>query len=150
MNWSYNPALFTTTLISYHLFARIDIFCNFRTTSVLFVGRLIPMFCTSGDVCPRLQSQGGSTDVYIPLLQFGAIYTSVGGSLTCMKGIPQIYLWCDTCWPSESQHYSGAFLIHILAHVYNHWWDLSLGSSTQHSVRCNLLKHFGSSGCTCL
>ena len=35
-------------------------FFNFWRTHVLFVGPLIPLFWTSGDVCPGFQSQGGS------------------------------------------------------------------------------------------
>ena len=31
----------------------------FSRTQVLFVGPLIPLFWTSGDVCPGFQSQGG-------------------------------------------------------------------------------------------
>ena len=33
---------------------------NFWRTHVLLMGPLIPRFCTSGDVCPRFQNQGGS------------------------------------------------------------------------------------------
>ena len=35
-------------------------FVNFRRTSVRFVGPLIPLFWTSGNVCPGLQSQAES------------------------------------------------------------------------------------------
>ena len=37
-------------------FVFFKIFCR---TQVLFVGPLIPLFWTSGDVCPGFQSQGG-------------------------------------------------------------------------------------------
>ena len=37
-------------------------FFFFLRTQVLFVGQ--PLFWTSGDVCPRFQSQGGSLDYY--------------------------------------------------------------------------------------
>ena len=33
---------------------------NSQSPTVLFVGPLIPLFCTSGDFCPGLKSQGGS------------------------------------------------------------------------------------------
>ena len=46
-------------------------------TSVLFVGSLIPLFWTSGDVCPGFQ---------------------------CVQWILQIHLWCDTCWLLGGQH----------------------------------------------
>ena len=55
----------------------------------LFVGPLIPLFWTSGDICPGFQSQGGS--------------------LACLCSIPQIHLWCDTCWLYSGQHGSRAF-----------------------------------------
>ena len=37
--------------------------------------------------------------------------------LTCMQYIPQIHLWCDTCWPLVDQYCSPAFLTHILVHI---------------------------------
>ena len=37
--------------------------------------------------------------------------------VTCMQWIPQIHLWCDTCWPLGSQHGSLAFLTHVLANI---------------------------------
>ena len=48
-------------------------------TQVLFVVPLIPLFWTSGDVCPEFQSQGGSLAFVLSHL--------------CD---PQIHLWCDT------------------------------------------------------
>ena len=37
------------------------LFClNFCRTLVLLVGPLVPLFWTSGDVCPGVQSSGGS------------------------------------------------------------------------------------------
>ena len=36
------------------------VFCFFWRAQVPFVGPLIPLFWTSGDVCPVFQSQGGS------------------------------------------------------------------------------------------
>ena len=55
-------------------------FLNFWRTHVLFVGPLIPLFWTSGDVVPGFQSQGG-----------------LACMLSCLRAIPQIHLWCDTC-----------------------------------------------------
>ena len=37
----------------------------FWRTSVLFVGPLIPLLWTSGDICPRFESQGGSLN-FVP------------------------------------------------------------------------------------
>ena len=34
-----------------------------------------------------------------------------------MHWIPQIPLWCDTCWSFDSQHDNQVILIHMLAHV---------------------------------
>ena len=55
-------------------------FFNFCRTRVLFVGPLIPLFWTSGDVCPGFQSQGGFLTC----------------TLSCLCD-SQIHLWCDTC-----------------------------------------------------
>ena len=38
-------------------------------------------------------------------------------SLAFVQRIPQIHLWCYTCWPLDGQHGSGAFLTHVLVHV---------------------------------
>ena len=83
----------------------LKIFCR---THVLFVGPLIPLFRTSGDVCPGFQSQGG-----------------LACMLSCLRAIPQIHLWCDTCRPLDGQHGSRATLTHILAavrRIHKHWW----------------------------
>ena len=51
-------------------------FLNFCRTHVLFAGPLIPLFWTSGDICPGFQSQGGfphlraSSPVYNGFLRF--------------------------------------------------------------------------------
>ena len=45
----------STALVFFFLFF-LKIFCR---THVLFAGPLIPLFWTSGDVCPGFQSQGG-------------------------------------------------------------------------------------------
>ena len=56
---------------------------KFLRTSVLFVGPLIPLFWTSGDIA-QISKSG-----WISYLC---------ASLPC-QWIPQIHLWCDTCWP---------------------------------------------------
>ena len=65
-----------------------------------FCGVLIPIFWTSGDVCPGFQSQGGPSLVCF---------------LICMQWIPQIHLWCDTCWPLVA---ADPFLIHMAVRFY--------------------------------
>ena len=83
-------------------------FLNFWRTHILFVGPLIPLFRTSGDICPGFQSQGGLTCM-----------------LSYLRAIPQIHLWCNTCWPLDGQHGSRATLTYILAAVrpiHKHWW----------------------------
>ena len=57
---------------------------NVCRTQVLFVGPLIPLFWTSSDVFPGFSKPG-----WIPLL---ACF------LACIQQIPQIHLWCDTCF----------------------------------------------------
>ena len=37
--------------------------------------------------------------------------------VACMQWIPEIHLWCHTCWLYRGQHGSWAFLIHIPADV---------------------------------
>ena len=61
---------------------RLFFFKNFCRTQVLFVGPLIPLFWTSGEVFPGFQNQGGF----------------LACTLSCLHTIPQIHLWCDTCW----------------------------------------------------
>ena len=36
-------------------------------------------------------------------------------TLSCLSTIPQIHLWCDTCWLYRDQHGGRAFLIHVPA-----------------------------------
>ena len=43
--------------------------------------------------------------------------------VACAQWIPQIYLWCDTCWPLGSQHGIWAISIYIL--VSRHGWGFS-------------------------
>ena len=64
-------------------------FLNFWRTWVLFVGPLIPLFWTSGDVSSGFQSQSGFCLIRAYVLR----YT-----------FPEIHLWCNTCWPLGSQH----------------------------------------------
>ena len=75
--------LITTLCQQWHSF-------NCWRTSVLFVGPLIPLFWTSGDICPGFQSQCEWLACFI----------------TCIQWISQIHLWRKTCWPLRSQHCS--------------------------------------------
>ena len=36
--------------------------------------------------------------------------------VVCVQWIPQIHLWCDTCWPLDGHHGRRAVLIHALVH----------------------------------
>ena len=73
-------------------------FLNFCRTRVLFVGSLIPLFWTSGDVYSGFQSQGGFLTC----------------SLSCLHAILQIHLWCDTCWLYRGQHVSCSRCLHAM------------------------------------
>ena len=42
----------------------LHFFSNFWRTSVHFLGPLIPLFWTSGDICPRFQNRGGFPHLY--------------------------------------------------------------------------------------
>ena len=51
-------------------------------------------------------------------------------TLSCLHAVPQIHLWCDTCWHLDSQRDSWAFLTYILVvmrHIHKHWWSWDLG-----------------------
>ena len=54
---------------------------------------------------------------------------------TCMlhllQWIPQIHLWCDTCWPLGSQHGRQTFSTHILANI-----PTSIGGVRTHERGC--------------
>ena len=94
------------TLMEFFFFS--SFFLNFWRTHVLFVGPLIPLFWTSGDICPGFQSQGG-----------------LACMLSCLRAIPLIHLWCDTCWPLDGLHGSLPTLTHVLAafrRIHKHWW----------------------------
>ena len=73
---------------------------------MFYVGPLIPLFWTSGDIYPslgpRFQSQNGFRH-------------SLAGFFTYMQWIPHIHLWCNTCRLLGGQHDSRAVSIHILA-----------------------------------
>ena len=46
--------------------------------------------------------------------------------LICMQGTPYIHLWCDICWPLDTQHGTKAFLS---SYMYKHCWDTLLKSN---------------------
>ena len=75
-------------------FSKLLFFLNFWRTQVFFVGLLIPLFWTSGDVCSGFQSQGGSLACF----------------LTCV-------ILRFTSGDCRSQYGSQVFLIHIPADV---------------------------------
>ena len=77
-------------------------------------GDIDTLFCTSDDLYPGFQSQGGSLPCLLPHLC--AIDSSDSP-------------WCNTCWPFDGQHGGSAFLIHLLAYVYTSigkTWNLIL------------------------
>ena len=100
--------LWINIILCYFVRVHASFFKFFWRTHVLFVGPLIPLFWTSGDVCPGFQSQGG-----------------LACMLSCLRAIPQVHLWCNTCRPLDSQHGSRATLTHILAavrRIHKNWW----------------------------
>ena len=52
--------------------------------------------------------------------------------LSCMQWIPQIHLWCDTCWPLARQ--PNLFDPYTYTRENKHRWDSNLESSVRHSV----------------
>ena len=81
-----------------------------------FVGPLISLIWPSGDVCPWCQSPAGSLTCVL---------------IICVEWIPQIHLWCDTCWSLDGQYGSWALSIHILAQVY-----ISIGRTRNRDQLC--------------
>ena len=75
-------------------------FLNFWRTYVLFLWPLIPLFCTSGDIPPGFQSQGGS--LFVCFLE----------CVICRFTTGVTHADCN-----RDQHGSQTFSIHILADV---------------------------------
>ena len=77
----------------------------FWRTQVLFLGPLMPLFWTSGDVYPGFETQGGSLACVLSRL--------------CD---PEIHFWCNTCWLFRGQRGS-LFDPHTCRScVHKHWW----------------------------
>ena len=72
---------------------RVNFFFNFWRASVLFVGPLMPLFWTFGDICPGFQSQGGSPHLHV--------------LFACTQQNTRIDLWCNillTPWQPSHSH----------------------------------------------
>ena len=91
----------------------------------MLLNRIIPVFAFLLSFTKFLEDISpfrGATDT--PILDFwwrlprvskpGWI-PSLACFLVCAQQIPQIYLWCNTCWLYRGQHGSQAFLIHVPA-----------------------------------
>ena len=81
------------------------------------------------------------------VVAFDQIYWSsyrVTWLLPCLYA--EIHPWCNTCWPLDGQHLSGAFLINVPVHMYmhKHCWDSNLGSNVWHSAHSNRMGHTSS------
>ena len=96
-------------------------FLCFWRTQILFVGPLMPLFWTSGDVCPGFQSQGGS----------------LACVLSCLCD-PQIHLCCDTCWLCRGHHGIQPFWSTYMQIMHP---PMIVGATTQ---RCKPFDHSGS------
>ena len=87
-----------------------------------FLGPLIPLLWTFGDVSSGFQSQSGQPYSYLV-------------EVICYT-FPKIHLWYKTCQPLDGQHGSQAILLHVPAT--RHWWGPKPGSIIPllpHSVR---------------
>ena len=71
---------------------------------VLFVGLLIPMFWTSGDVCSGFQSQAGSLACFLTYV----ILRFTSGATPAVRSAWQL----------------GLFNLNTCKHVHKHWWRL--------------------------
>ena len=63
------------------------------------MGPLIPLFWTSGDVCPGFQNEGGGDPSLVCFL-------------ACAQWIPQVHLWCDACQSLGGHHGSRLCSLH--------------------------------------
>ena len=84
--------------------------CIFKKDPLTFLKKLEDTgpFCWATDACFGLRMW------CLPRV----LKSSLACFLVSVKWVPQIHLWCDTCWSLDSQHCSWAFLIHVLAHVH--------------------------------
>ena len=100
----------------YFTYALTYLVKKFWMTSVLFVGPLIPLFWTSGDICPRFQNRSGSSPVCNVFLRFRSGARPADPLMASMA--------------AES-----VLLIHLLVHIYKHLWDSKPRSSVQISFK---------------
>ena len=66
--------------------------------------------------------------------------------VACMQWIPDIHLWCDTCWLYRGQHGSWAFSIHKLQTCLQALVEVqgsNLWPSVQQARCCRPLGHYG-------
>ena len=79
------------------------------------MGPLIPLFWTSGDVCPGFQSQDGPSP------------PPLACDLACAQWISQVHPWCDTCRPLDGHKQDGSHIaigISQMFHYVNSFEDL--------------------------
>ena len=93
--WQYRASPHLCTIFEFTLFFFLK---KLEDVSV-FVGLSAPLFWTFGDVYPGFQSQ---------------VDVSLACFVTYIQLIPQVHLWCDTCWPLDSQQCTRDLFIHIL------------------------------------
>ena len=93
---------------------------NFWRTQVLFMGPLISLFLTSGDVCPGMQSQGGSLACFLTwvILRFTSGVTPANCIDVSMAAKPFWSKYLQTC-PQALAEVQTAALSH------NHLWDMT-------------------------
>ena len=105
-NWYHLPHTLSNSSgkLDCYVARRNIFFLKFMEDVSPFVVPLVPLFWSSGDICPGFQVMANPS-----LICF----------LTCVQWIPQINLWCNTCWPLDGQHGSWAFLIQYFS-TYKH------------------------------
>ena len=85
----------------------------FLRTLALFVGPLIPLFWTSGDVCPGFQSQGGSLACFLTcvILRFTSDATPADCIEVSMAAEPFRSMYLQTCPQALVEVRASFFLI---------------------------------------
>ena len=95
IRWGFLQSLSTSLFLCITVVGSLFyLFKNYLVDRCPFMGSLIPLFWTSGNVSSGFQSQSGQP------------YSHLVGACTCR--FPEIYFWCDTCWPLDDPH-GGAF-----------------------------------------
>ena len=122
-----DPHQHTNNLVTtraYSLYANVNVICLFFLffwrTSVLFVGPLIQLFWSSGDIFRGFRSQDGSLACILPCLD------AMDSSHFTSGATPADPLFTTGSIATEP-------FLSMYLYMYNYWWDSNPRSNVQHS-----------------